>query len=149
MMNYPNEMIGGEMVPPLVIRGKYVINDEHKGTVYVETGQLTIEGTLSGALHVKEDSEIEISGTQLGTVYIGTDSTVTVTGDLIGTTNIEQGCLLVVEESGNIEGTIFNEGCVVLRGVFGGIVNGGGEVKVEGSGLIKKPVMRDGLIYFK
>lgn len=148
-MDYPNDLIGGEIVPPLVIRDKYVIKDEHKGTVYVEAGQLRIEGILNGTLHVIGEAEVEIPGTQEGPVYVGRGSVVTVSGVIEGTTNLEQGSKLVVEESGKVEGSLFNQGYVVLRGIFGGGVNGGGEIKVEGNGQIQKPVFRDGLIYFQ
>ncbi len=147
-MDYPNDLIGGEIVPPLVIRDKYVIRDEHKGTVYVKAGQLKLEGILSGTLHVKGESKVEIPGTQVGPIYISKGSVVTVSGAIEGTTNLEQGSKLIVEEGGRVEGSLFNQGCVVLRGVFGGGVNGGGEIKVEGKGQIKKPVFRDGLIFF-
>ncbi len=147
-VEYPYDLIGGEIVPPLVVRGRYVIKGEHKGTVYVEAGKLRIEGLLHGTLKVKHDAEVEICGTQEGPVYIENGSTVSVSGAIEGTTNLEPGSRLIVEESGVIEGSLFNNGSVVLRGVFGGAVNGGGEIKMEG-GKIKKPVFRDGLIYFQ
>ncbi len=148
-MDYPNDLIGGEIVPPLVIHEKYVIRDEHKGTVYVESGQLKLEGVLNGTLHVKGESKVEIPGNQIGPIYVGKGSVVTVTGSIEGTTNLDQGGKIIVEEGGSVEGSLFNQGCVVLRGVFGGGVNGGGEIKVEGKGQIKKPVFRNGLIFFE
>lgn len=148
-MDYPSDLIGGEIVPPLVINDKYVIKDEHKGTVYVEAGQLKIEGRLYGTLHVKGESKVEIPGIQAGPIYIGKGSVVTVSGAIEGTTNLEHGSKLIVEESGCVQGSLFNHGCMVLRGVFGGAVNGGGEIKVEGQGQVKKPVFKDGLIYFQ
>lgn len=148
-MDYPNDLIGGEIVPPLVIREKYVITDEHKGTVYVEAGKLKVAGQLNGTLHIKGEAEVEISGTQAGPIYVGKGAVVTVSGVIEGTTNLDQGSTLIVEQGGKVEGALFNNGCMVVRGVFGGAVNGGGEIKIEGSGQIKKPVFRDGLIFFQ
>jgi hypothetical protein len=147
-MNYPDELIGGEMVPPLVVRDMYVITGEHKGTVYVEAGKLKIEGLLNGALKVKPDSEVEIFGTHQGPVYMEKGSKVSVTGAIQGTTNIDPGSLLIVEEGGLVDGSLFNDGSVILRGVFGGVVNGGGDIKVDG-GQIKQPVVKNGFIYFQ
>lgn len=147
-MDYPGDMIGGEIVPPLVIRDQYVITGEHKGTVYVEAGRLKIEGFLSGALKVGPDSNVEICGTHLGPVYIEKGSTVYVYGAIQGTTNVEPGSFLIVEKAGKVDGSLYNHGSVILRGVFGGVVNGGGEIKVDG-GQIKKPVSRNGFIYFQ
>jgi hypothetical protein len=147
-MNYPDELIGGEMVPPLVVRDMYVITGEHKGTVYVEAGKLTIEGFLSGTLKVKPDTEVEICGTHLGSVYMEKGSKVSVKGAIEGTTNIDPGSLLVVEKGGQVGGSLYNNGSVILRGVFGGVVNGGGEMKVDG-GQIKQPVSKNGFIFFQ
>lgn len=148
-MDYPYDLIGGEIVPPLVVRDRYVIKGEYKGTVYVEAGNLKIEGLLHGTLNVKQEAEVEISGTQEGPVYIESGSMVTVTGVIEGTTNLDQGGRLVIEEGGLLEGSLFNNGSVTLRGVFGGAANGPGEIKVECGGYIKKPVIKDGLIYFQ
>jgi cytoskeletal protein CcmA (bactofilin family) len=148
-MDYPNDLIGGEIVPPLVIHDKYVIKDEHKGTVYVESAQLRIEGRLYGTLHITGESKVEITGMQAGPIYIGKGSVATVSGAIEGTTNLEQGSKLIVEESGTVEGSLFNNGCMILRGVFGGGVNGRGEIKVEGKGQVKKPVFKDGFIHFE
>jgi hypothetical protein len=147
-MYYSGELIGGEIVAPLVVRDRYVITGEHKGTIYVEAGSLRIEGASSGALKIKPGSEVEVCGSHLGPVYIEQGSKVSVTGAMQGTTTVGPGSVLVVEKGGTVDGSLFNHGSVTLRGVFGGVITGGGQVNIDG-GEMKKPVLRDGFIYFQ
>ncbi len=146
---YPDDLIGGEIVPPLVIRGNHVISGEHKGTVYVEKGKLVIDGTHNGTLNVMKSACTEINGQQHGRVNIEEDAKVTVCGAIEGTTTLEEGSILVLEEGGRVSGSLFNAGNVVIRGVFGGVINGSGEMKVEDGGQIKKPIVKDGIIFFE
>jgi hypothetical protein len=146
---YPSELIGGEIVYPLVVRNKHVISDSHKGTVYVESGKLSIEGSNEGTLNILEGASAEIRGLQNGTVNIGDKASATVFGIVEGIVNIEKGGSLKIEEGGKLSGNVFNNGVFYLRGVFGGFSNGEGEIKVEGAGEVKKPVIKDGLLYFE
>jgi hypothetical protein len=146
---YPSELIGGEIVSPLVVREKQIISDSRKGTAYVESGKLIIEGSHDGALNVLEGASAEIRGKQYGVVNIGSRASVTVNGMIEGIVNIEKGGVLKVEEGGKLSGNVFNNGIFYLRGTFGGFSNGEGEIKVEGAGHIKKPVVKDGLLYFE
>ena len=146
---YPDDLIGGEIVPPLVVKGNHVISGEHKGTVYVEKGKLVIDGTNIGTLNILENACAEINGKQQGNMNIEKDSKVTVCGVVEGTTTLEEGSTLVLEDAGKVSGSLFNFGSVVIRGVFGGAINGSGEMKVEDGGQIKKPVIKDGLLFIE
>jgi len=148
METYPNDLIGGEIVPPLVIRDEYVITGNHKGTIYVESGVLNIDGSHEGTVNLLPGAAMRIKGEQYGTVNIGPGASVVVFGILDGTVNIQKDGSLTVEEGGKFAGNLFNDGVMCLRGVYGGFVNGDGKIKVEGKGEIKKPVIRDRIIYF-
>lgn len=146
---YEYDHINGRLVPPLVINSDHVLEGTHRGTVHVESGTLQLKGTLQGTLHVQEGAAVVITGTQQGTVAIAAAAAVTVFGAIQGTTTLERGATLIIEASGKLAGTLVNSGLVVLRGVFGGERVGSGQLRVEGDGYIKQPIVRDGVTYYE
>lgn len=62
-----------------------------------------------------------------------------------GPTVVANGATLIFEETGKLAGTLTNEGLVILRGVFGGARSGAGDFRIECSGMVKQPVVRDGI----
>jgi hypothetical protein len=146
---YPYDLIGGEFIEPVVVLRSHNITGTHKGTVYVESGRLCIEGSHDGVVNLKQNSEAEVRGVQNGTVNIEYGATLTVSGTLEGTVNVYRGGLFTLEEGGKLSGTVFNEGTFCLRGILGGFVNGDGEFKVEEPGQIKQPVIRNKIKYFE
>lgn len=146
---YEHDNINGQLVPPLVISDDYVLTGIHPGTVHVEAGTLRIQGTLQGTLDVQSNANAIVIGKQQGTVAIAPNATVIVEGELQGTACVDRGATLVVEPSGKLAGTLSNDGLIILRGVFGGAQSGAGELRLEGGGYIKQPVLRNGISYYE
>lgn len=149
MTDYPNDIIDGREVPPLVITSDRALSGVHDGTVHVEGGHLELRGRLRGTLVLHPGVRATISGTQAGTVNVEHGVEVIVTGAIEGTTNVEGGAFVVVEARGKLAGTLHNDGRVVVRGVFGGARSGSGELVFEGEGYEKHPTIRDGVHYYE
>lgn len=148
-MKYGVDYIDGQELPQLVVTEDYIIQDKHIGTVHVESGTLTIKGELNGTLDVQEGSKIVIFGEQHGTVSIDSGAEVIIYGEIHGTTTINYESVVIVEESGKLAGTLENNGKLIIRGVFGGVQSGNGEIVLEGHGQIKQPIIRDGINYYQ
>ncbi len=146
--DYEYDIINGRRVPQTVINGNHTIADIHQGTIHVEAGKLSLTGTLKGTLSIKSGAEAHIAGRQQGTVSLQRDTRAVVTGEIEGTTVVANGATLIIEETGKLAGTLTNEGLVILRGVFGGARSGAGDFRIEGSGRVKQPVVRDGIQYY-
>jgi hypothetical protein len=149
MREYEYDLIDGREVPSLVVHEEYVLTDEHEGTIYVESGRLKIVGILKGTLIAKQNTTVEIIGKQRGTVNVAKGCFVTVYGTIEGSTHLEQGSILVIEEGGILAGSLSNYGKVILRGIFGGASTGSGELRIEGNGLIKEPIVKNGINYYQ
>ena len=54
-MQYNYDFINGQEVPPLVVKDDTVLSGIHQGSVYVESGILTLRGTLQGSLSIGLD----------------------------------------------------------------------------------------------
>jgi cytoskeletal protein CcmA (bactofilin family) len=113
--------------------------------VHVEAGSLQILGALLGTLDVQGGAAVVIVGVQQGTVAIAGGAMVTVRGSLQGTVSLAHGATLVVEASAKLAGSLANDGVVILRGVFGGVLSGNGQLRLEGNRYIKQPVLRNGI----
>lgn len=137
--NYPDDLIDGRRAPPKVITSDETISGEHKGTVHVEAGHLTLTGRIAGTLILHPGSRATITGKQNGTLQLSSGVTCTVTGEINGTTNVERDATVIIEAGGKLAGTLANDGLVVVRGVFGGAQSGRGELRIEDQGNIKKP----------
>lgn len=148
MTGYPNDIIDGHEVPPLVITSDHVLTGVHDGTVHVGDGHFELRGRLQGTLVLHPGVRATISGTQAGTVNVGQGVELVVTGAIEGTANLQGGALLVVEARGKLAGTLRNDGRVVVRGVFGGARSGLGEFVFEDEGYEKQPTIRDGIRYY-
>jgi|SRR5215213_2483147 len=146
---YSSDWINGQEVPPLVIRDNYVLTGIHAGTVHVESGEFMLEGVLQGTLDIQRGVNALIIGTQQGSVNLEPGSMVTVSGAIEGSTNVAAGAILLIEPMGKLAGTLTNYGQVILRGVFGGAKSGSGELKIEGQGYIKQPIIRNGAHYYE
>jgi hypothetical protein len=72
-----------------------------------------------------------------------------VIGAIFGTVSLQAAAVLTIEASARLGGALTNHGLVVLRGVMGGTHTGNGSLRIEGSGYIKKPTIRDGVQYFE
>ena len=146
---YPNDVIDGREVPPTVLTRDHVLSGTHDGTVQVEAGHLELRGRLRGTLHLHTGSTATISGVQAGTIALEAGVSVTVTGTIQGTTSVERGSTFVVEAGARLAGTLHNDGRVIVRGVFGGVQTGRGELRLEGQRYVKQPVLRDGVHYYE
>ena len=135
---YPNDLIDGRGVPPLVLTRDHVLGS-HDGTVHMESGHLELRGRLTGTLSLHPGTTATISGVQAGTVSIRSGASVAVTGAIQGTTHLARGATLVIESAGRLAGTLHNDGLVIVRGVFGGAQTGSGELRLEDGGYIKEP----------
>ena len=145
MTAYPNDIIDGREVPPLVVTSDHVLTGVHDGTVHVESGHFELQGRLRGTLALYVGVRATISGTQAGTVNVGPGAELVVTGAIEGTANVQGGAVVVIEARGKLAGTLHNDGRVVVRGVFGGAQSGLGELVFEGNGYEKQPTIRDGI----
>lgn len=146
---YTNDLIGGREVPPLVINDDYVLIGTHQGSVHVEKGIFTLEGTLQGSLDIQQKVTASIKGNQQGSINIRSNAKVTVDGAIQGSTTIDHNALLVIEAGGRLAGSLSNYGKIIIRGVFGGSRSGDGELIIEGDGYIKKPIIRNGANYYE
>lgn len=146
---YGYDLIDGRRVEQLVVADDYELADSHAGTVHVEGGEFVLSGTLNGTLDIQSGVTARIPGTQQGTVSIASGAEVFVSGTVQGTVQVSPQAELVIEPGGKLAGTLSNHGVVVVRGVFGGAENGDGQLRVEGSGAVKRPVIRDGVHYYE
>ncbi len=146
---YPKDWMDGPEVPPLVIREDCVLTSTHAGSVYVESGQLTLAGVIQGSLNIQRGVTSFITGKQQGSVSLQSGSLVTVHGAIEGSTRVNRGATLIIEAGGKLAGALSNDGLVILRGVFGGTRDGVGEFRIEGQGRIKQHTIRDGIHYYE
>lgn len=146
---YSSDWIDDREVPQLVIRDAHVLTGIHSGTVHVESGEFTLAGVLQGSLDIQRGATALITGAQQGSVSLESGSVVTVRGAIEGSTSVEAGAILIIEPGGKLAGTLTNDGSVILRGVFGGAKFGLGELKIEGQGYIKEPIIRGGVSYYE
>lgn len=148
-MEYGFDYIDGVETPQMVITDDYTIQDEHRGTVHVEKGILTIRGVLQGTLDVQKGTSVVIIGKQHGTVSVNDNAKVTIMGELHGTTNVSDDGTVIVEKTGKLAGALHNNGTVIIRGVYGGSQSGSGELILEDNGYIKQPTIRNGVNYYE
>lgn len=142
------DIINGEKVPQTIINEDFELSDTHNGTVKVRGGCFKLLGTLKGTLSIDSQDMAEIHGAQQGTVSLSSNSSVRVTGKIQGTTSVSRGATLVVEETGQLQGTLSNDGTVILKGTLAGAQSGNGELVIEGNGYIKQPVVKNGINYY-
>lgn len=148
MKKYNDDFINGQYVSPLVVTDDYTLTGEHNGSVYVESGEFLLLGTLNGSLSIENEAVAKIAGKQQGSVFINSGADVTLQGKISGSTFIQNGATLVIEESGRLNGSLQNNGTVILRGIFGGSRFGSGDFIIEDTGRIEKPIIKDGISYY-
>jgi cytoskeletal protein CcmA (bactofilin family) len=146
--SYDYDYMDGRKIPQLVINKDHVLTGTHVGTIHVESGHFTLAGTVQGTLDVQEGVTATITGKQQGSVSVARNAHVIVTGALEGTVRIDKAATLIVEPGGKLAGSLDNDGLLIVRGVFGGTQSGRGQLRIEGSGYIKKPEIRDGVSYY-
>ena len=142
------DIMDGIKVPQLVLREDTLIDQVHKGTVIVESGTLTLRGTIKGTLSVSPGASAIIYGKQSGTVSVSAGALVIVHGKISGSVSLSHGSKLIIEEGGALAGSLTNNGMLILRGVFGGASSGNGSLVIEGNGFEKTPDIRDGVHYY-
>jgi hypothetical protein len=147
--SYGFDIIDGRRIPQTVISTDHEITGTHQGTVHVESGRLTLSGVIQGTLSVHGGGSALIQGEQQGTVSVENGAEVIVTGAINGTASVHHGGRLVVEGGGRLAGTLSNDGTVIIRGAFGGARSGRGEFRVEDGGVVKQPVIRDGMHFYE
>ncbi len=143
------DIIDGVKTPPTIINDDFELTEIHKGSVNVKAGKFKLLGVLQGSLAIHSNELAEISGTQQGSVHIARNCRVTISGKIQGSVNLEQGAILVIEESGKLAGSLHNNGKVILEGVFGGAQSGAGEIIIQGNGYIKEPRIENGAHYYE
>lgn len=148
-MKYGYDYIDGTRVPQLVVQNDFAIQEKHNGTIHVESGVLTINGTVNGTLDVQSGSAVIVHGRQNGTVSVEADAHVVIYGEVNGTTSIRPRGRITIKRSGKMAGTCCNEGTVVIAGVFGGKQSGSGQWVMEDTGMIKQPVIKNGANYYQ
>jgi hypothetical protein len=145
---YGYDFIDGCKMPQLVVDADYTLVGNHQGTVHVERGTFTLQGTLQGSLDVHQKTTATIVGKQQGSVFVAPGAVIIVTGAIEGSTTIEQGGTVIVEAPGKLAGSLCNDGLLVVRGVFGGSQSGRGEVRLEGAGHVKEPRVVNGVSFY-
>lgn len=146
---YGSDLMDGREVPRLVVTGDYTLAGTHQGSVHLEMGQFGLDGTLQGSLDIQSGVTASIRGTQQGSVAVAEGAVVVVTGAIQGSTHVSRGGVVIVDATGRLAGSLTNDGEVVVRGVFGGSYVGDGQLRLEGDGYIKRPVVRDGVSYYE
>lgn len=94
-------------------------------------------------------AKVEVLGEQSGSAYIATRAEAIVRDIMSGSTTISDESTIIVEEGGRLSGSLRNEGTFIIRGVFGGMCSGDGEIIIESKGYIKEPVIRNGMTYYQ
>jgi cytoskeletal protein CcmA (bactofilin family) len=146
---YGVDIFDGVDQPQLVVAGDYVLSGVHQGSVHVEAGKFHLDGTHQGSLDVQTGVEVLISGSQQGSVKVAMGARVLITGSINGSAHVARGGTIIVESGGKFAGSLNNYGDVIVRGVFGGTTSGDRRVRLEGSGHIKQPSVRDGVNYYE
>lgn len=149
MREYKLDFVDGKQVPPLIIEEDYKLLGTHRGSVYVESGEMTLFGEIQGTLNVNNGATVVIIGEQMGSVNISTGATVKVIGSIQGSTSVDMDGTLIIEDSGKVAGSTFNNGTLIIRGVFGGSRTGNGKIVIENNGYIKKPKIVNGNYYYE
>jgi cytoskeletal protein CcmA (bactofilin family) len=145
---YGLDYFNGKGQPRLVVFGDYVLSNVHQGSVHVESGQFYLDGTIRGSLDVQDGVNAVIKGRQQGSVSVANGACVVVIGSIEGSIHVSRGGSVIVESNGKLAGSLNNRGDVIVRGVFGGSVTGA-PIRIECSGYIKQPVIRDGVSYYE
>jgi hypothetical protein len=144
-----HDWVDGREVPQLILEEDYVLTGFHQGTVRVRSGHFVLQGVLQGTLDIQSGVDASIRGAQQGTVSIAGGARVDVTGAIEGTTSVDEGAVLEIEAGARLAGALTNHGLVILRGTFGGPESGTGELRIEETGRIKQPVVRNGVSYYE
>jgi hypothetical protein len=139
----------GRLVPQTIIDTDHTLSGTHHGTVTVKSGNFRLLGALNGTLVIEDGVSAEIRGAQNGTVSIGRGARVVIFGAINGTVDVAESAIVTIEQGGRLAGCLENDGLVIVRGVFGGPQSGSGELRLEGGGRIKQPVVRDGVSYYE
>ena len=147
-MQYNYDFINGQEVPPLVVKDNTVLSGIHQGSVYVESGILTLRGTLQGSLSIGSGAKVVIIGKQQGSVSVCANGAVIVNGSLEGSTSVANGATVVVEKGGKLMGSLNNQGTTIVRGIYGGSYEGN-SIILEDSGYIKNPIVKNGVNYYE
>ncbi|MCR8982421.1 hypothetical protein [Brevibacillus laterosporus] len=149
LREYLDDFIDGQYVSPLVITENYILDGKHTGTVRVESGEFVLRGTLYGTLDIQNGAKAKIIGKQQGSVTVDSRALVIVEGSIEGTTSLQPESTLIIEKNAKLAGTLSNNGRLILKGVFGGATSGNGEIVIEESGYILKPIVKDGISYYE
>lgn len=148
-MDYDYDIIGGEKVPPTIISEDAIMVSKHLGSIHIENGvTYAIEADNTGSVHVHSGAKLVIAKSHTGTINLDTKSEVVIKGNAVGSVNLSPGSLLIIESSGKLIGSSYNDGRMIIRGVYGGSQSGNGEFIIEESGMIKKPVIKNGNNYY-
>lgn len=142
------DIIDGIRVPGTTFTQDEVLLGRHQGSITVSGCTLVISGTLQGSLSVENGGLVLIAGKQQGSTNVSGNSRVEISGICQGSTNIGTGSEVVVQPSGRLQGSMNNNGKLIIRGAFGGAYNGRGDTLVEGDGYIKKPRIENGVHYY-
>jgi len=142
------DIIDGVRVPGLTLTQNQVLYGTHQGSITVSGCTLVISGKLKGSLSVENGGEVLIEGTQQGSTNVSRGSRVEISGTCQGSTNICAGSEVIVQHSGRLQGSMNNNGKLIIRGAFGGSYTGQGDTLVEGEGYIKQPRIENGVHYY-
>lgn len=142
------DIIDGVRVPGTTLTKNQVLLGTHQGSIKVVGCTLVISGTLQGSLSVESGGEVLIEGTHQGSTNVSGNSRVEVSGKCQGSTNISSGSEVLVQPFGQLQGSMNNNGKLVIRGAFGGAYSGQGNTFVEGDGYIKQPRVENGVHYY-
>lgn len=142
------DYIDGLKIEQTIINKNYDLIGVHKGSIKVKNGKFYLIGTIQGSLTIDSHDIAEIKGTQQGSVKLSPNTTVLVEGKIQGSTIVSIGATLIIENTGKLQGHLTNNGKVIIRGMLAGVQDGQGELIIEGSGNIKKPVVKNGINYY-
>lgn len=142
------DIIDGKRVPGTILTENQTLSDTHRGSITVRGCTLVIKGALHGSLSVEYGGNVIIEGVHQGSIGVSDKSRIEVFGTSQGSTNIGPGSQVLIHPSGKLQGSIKNNGKLIIRGVFGGSCSGGGDTSVEGDGYIKQPRIENGVHYY-
>lgn len=142
------DIIDGKRVPGKILTENQTLLGTHQGSITVRNCTLVISGALHGSLSVEGGGNVLIEGTHKGSTSVSEKSLIKIFGKCQGSMNIGPFSQVVIQPSGMLQGSINNNGKMIIRGVFGGACSGRGETSVEGNGYIKQPRIENGVHYY-
>ncbi len=128
---------------------RYVLGVRISGIVQqsvTPTDDTLIDGVIQGSVEIKSPANVDLRGSIQGSTTVESGARLVITGAQQGSVTVRPGAHVLVEPTGKLTGSLWNDGQVVVRGVFAGSQAGMAQIELEGAGWIRPPdeILPDG-----